>query len=202
MCLLKVETPSTTLEPKYDGFSQSIDMLTADESPPPNGAYRTSERHLTNAMYCGEQFSFRHSAENHIDQHYDLQGGQSCSPLLSYKQSFPQSPTWPGMVHLCGFRGQKFPRSGPTSFFWGPRPVSEANWQKRTEHLLDLHRCRRCNPIKRFYKASHFHHGSGNNHSGIEGNWTAVEAAFRTGGGSPIARSEIRHRKLREMTFR
>ena len=60
----------------------------------------------------------------------------------------------------CGYCGEEFPNL--------PRP----DWERRVDHLTNVHKFGECNQSKKFFRADHFRQHLKHSHAGQSGKWT------------------------------
>ncbi|KIX10317.1 uncharacterized protein Z518_01399 [Rhinocladiella mackenziei CBS 650.93] len=117
-------------------------------------------------QYCHNRFKNKNEAERHQNSLHLRRHSWSCAAITSYQAAFhPSSPpavAGPGgpQSDACGFCGEEFPNF--------PQP----DWDRRIEHLTNVHKFGECNQAKKFYRADHFRQHLKHSHAGQSGKWT------------------------------
>lgn len=119
-------------------------------------------------QFCHNRFKNKNEAERHQNSLHLRRQSWSCAAIPNYQAAFypsclpsptslevPQSDT-------CGFCGEEFPNH--------PQP----DWDRRIEHLTNVHKFGECNQAKKFYRADHFRQHLKHSHAGQSGKWTNV----------------------------
>ncbi|KAL1960237.1 hypothetical protein VTO42DRAFT_8780 [Malbranchea cinnamomea] len=118
--------------------------------------------------YCNKRFKNKNEAERHQNSLHLRRHSWSCAALSSYEAAFhpsssPAYQTPNGPSHdACGYCGVEF-----TNF---PQP----EWDRRIDHLTNVHKFGECNQAKKFYRADHFRQHLKHSHAGSSGKWTNI----------------------------
>ncbi|PGH16451.1 hypothetical protein AJ79_01782 [Helicocarpus griseus UAMH5409] len=119
-------------------------------------------------QFCNKRFKNKNEAERHQNSLHLRRHSWSCAALSGYEAAFHpsaspncQSPTGPSH-DTCGYCGDEF-----TNF---PQP----DWDRRIEHLTNVHKFGECNQAKKFYRADHFRQHLKHSHAGASGKWTNI----------------------------
>ena len=117
-------------------------------------------------QYCSNRFKNKNEAERHQNSLHLRRHSWSCAAVSSYQAAFhPSSSTAsssPGSAQtdICGYCGEEFPNL--------PQP----DWDRRTDHLTNVHKFGECNQAKKFFRADHFRQHLKHSHAGQSGKWT------------------------------
>ncbi|EER26099.1 C2H2 type zinc finger containing protein [Coccidioides posadasii C735 delta SOWgp] len=101
-------------------------------------------------QFCNKRFKNKNEAERHQNSLHLRRHSWSCAALSNPESAFhpsasPTCQTPNGPSHdTCGYCGVEF-----TNF---PKP----EWDRRMEHLINIHKFGECNQAKKFYRADHF----------------------------------------------
>ncbi|KAJ9612441.1 hypothetical protein H2200_004038 [Cladophialophora chaetospira] len=135
-------------------------------------------------QYCNNRFKNKNEAERHQNSLHLRRHSWSCAAISSYQAAFhpSSSPTSSGgsQTDVCGYCGEEFPNL--------PQP----DWDRRVDHLTNVHKFGECNQAKKFFRADHFRQHLKHSHAGQSGKWTNMlenvclrEEAQDLGGVSP-----------------
>jgi hypothetical protein len=119
-------------------------------------------------QFCSNRFKNKNEAERHQNSLHLRRHSWSCAALSSFKAAFhsssaPNIPANGVASHdTCGYCGEEFPNF--------PRP----DWDRRYEHLANVHKFGDCNNVKKFYRADHFRQHLKHTHAGTTGKWTNI----------------------------
>jgi hypothetical protein len=122
-------------------------------------------RNHTLALFCHNRFRNKNEAERHQNSLHLRRHSWSCAVISRYQAAFhpstsPTSHTLNGPANdVYGFCGEEFPNH--------PQPV----WDRRIEHLTNVHKFCECNQAKKFYRADRFRQHLKHSHSGASGKW-------------------------------
>ena len=117
-------------------------------------------------QYCNNRFKNKNEAERHQNSLHLRRQSWSCATISSYHAAFHPSsaPTPPGagssLTDTCGYCGEEFPNL--------PQP----DWDRRIDHLTNVHKFGECNQAKKFFRADHFRQHLKHSHAGQSGKWT------------------------------
>ena len=117
-------------------------------------------------QYCNNRFKNKNEAERHQNSLHLRRHSWSCAAIPSYESAFHPSTTMssqgPGgaISDACGYCGEEFPNL--------PRP----DWERRVDHLTNVHKFGECNQSKKFFRADHFRQHLKHSHAGQSGKWT------------------------------
>lgn len=140
-------------------------------------------------QYCNNRFKNKNEAERHQNSLHLRRHSWSCAAIPNYHAAFhpsssgsPQGPTGP-LTDTCGYCGEEFPNQ--------PQP----DWDRRIDHLTNVHKFGECNQAKKFFRADHFRQHLKHSHAGQSGKWTNMlesvclreEAPSEINGVSPTA---------------
>ncbi|KKZ60257.1 hypothetical protein EMCG_05014 [[Emmonsia] crescens] len=137
--------------------------------------FETAEELLSHEMekqytcqFCNKRFKNKNEAERHQNSLHLRRHSWSCAALSGVEAAFHpsasptcQSPTGPSH-DTCGYCGDEF-----TNF---PQP----DWDRRIDHLTNVHKFGECNQAKKFYRADHFRQHLKHSHAGASGKWTNI----------------------------
>ncbi|EEH18481.2 hypothetical protein PABG_07542 [Paracoccidioides brasiliensis Pb03] len=119
-------------------------------------------------QFCSKRFKNKNEAERHQNSLHLRRHSWSCAALSGYEAAFHpsasptcQTPTGPSH-DTCGYCGDEF-----TNF---PHP----EWDRRIDHLTNVHKFGECNQAKKFYRADHFRQHLKHSHAGASGKWTNI----------------------------
>lgn len=118
--------------------------------------------------FCNKRFKNKNEAERHQNSLHLRRHSWSCASLLSYESAFhpsasPSYQTSNGPSHdTCGYCGVEFANY--------PQP----EWDRRVDHLTNIHKFGECNQAKKFYRADHFRQHLKHSHAGSSGKWTNI----------------------------
>ncbi|EXJ86384.1 hypothetical protein A1O3_03335 [Capronia epimyces CBS 606.96] len=119
-------------------------------------------------QYCHNRFKNKNEAERHQNSLHLRRHSWSCAAIANYQAAFypSTSPTPTGLevpqTDTCGFCGEEFLNL--------PQP----DWDRRIDHLTNVHKFGECNQAKKFYRADHFRQHLKHSHAGQSGKWTNV----------------------------
>ena len=119
-------------------------------------------------QYCNNRFKNKNEAERHQNSLHLRRHSWSCAALPGFQAAFHGSgsqshQTNAGPSHdTCGYCGEEF-----ANF---PRP----DWDRRFEHLTNVHKFGECNNAKKFFRADHFRQHLKHSHAGTSGKWTNI----------------------------
>ena len=140
-------------------------------------------------QYCNNRFKNKNEAERHQNSLHLRRHSWSCAAIPNYQAAFhpsssasSQGPTG-ALTDTCGYCGEEFPNQ--------PQP----DWDRRIDHLTNVHKFGECNQAKKFFRADHFRQHLKHTHAGQSGKWTNMlesvflreEAASEISGISPTA---------------
>jgi hypothetical protein len=117
-------------------------------------------------QFCNNRFKNKNEAERHQNSLHLRRQSWSCAAIPSYHAAFhPSTNTTsqtPSTVptDACGFCGLEFSN------------IPAPDWDRRAEHLANVHKFGECNQNKRFYRADHFRQHLKHSHAGQSGKWT------------------------------
>ncbi|KAK2793543.1 hypothetical protein FQN52_001129 [Onygenales sp. PD_12] len=118
--------------------------------------------------FCNKRFKNKNEAERHQNSLHLRRHSWSCAALSGYEAAFHpsasptcQTPTGPSH-DTCGYCGDEFPNF--------PQP----EWDRRIDHLTNVHKFGECNQAKKFYRADHFRQHLKHSHAGASGKWTNI----------------------------
>lgn len=117
-------------------------------------------------LFCHNRFRNKNEAERHQNSLHLRPHSWSYAAISRYQAAFhpstsPTSHILNGSANdVCGYCGEEFPNH--------PQPV----WDRRIEHLTNVHKFGECNQAKKFYRADHFRSHLKHSHSGASGKWT------------------------------
>ncbi|EXJ63531.1 uncharacterized protein A1O5_11292 [Cladophialophora psammophila CBS 110553] len=118
-------------------------------------------------QYCNNRFKNKNEAERHQNSLHLRRHSWSCAAITSYEAAFhPSSPSTSSsaparaQTDVCGYCGEEFPNL--------PQP----DWDRRIDHLTNVHKFGECNQAKKFYRADHFRQHLKHSHAGQSGKWT------------------------------
>lgn len=119
-------------------------------------------------QFCSKRFKNKNEAERHQNSLHLRRHSWSCAALSCYEAAFHpsaspnyQTPTGPSH-DTCGYCGDEFPNY--------PQP----EWDRRIDHLTNVHKFGECNQSKKFYRADHFRQHLKHSHAGASGKWTNI----------------------------
>ena len=118
-------------------------------------------------QYCNNRFKNKNEAERHQNSLHLRRHSWSCAALgACFQDAFhsstthsSHSPTGPS-TDACGYCGEEF-----ANF---PQP----DWDRRLDHLTNVHKFGECNHAKKFFRADHFRQHLKHSHAGTSGKWT------------------------------
>jgi len=116
-------------------------------------------------QFCHNRFKNKNEAERHQNSLHLRRHSWACSAISGYKAAFhpssssSQTPSGP-TSDVCGYCGEEFPNN--------PRP----DWDRRVDHLTNVHKFGECNQAKKFFRADHFRQHLKHSHAGVSGKWT------------------------------
>lgn len=117
-------------------------------------------------QYCHNRFKNKNEAERHQNSLHLRRQSWSCAAISGFQAAFHPS-THPGAQtpngsssDACGYCGEEFPN------------FPQQNWDRRIEHLTNVHKFGECNQAKKFYRADHFRQHLKHSHAGTSGKWT------------------------------
>jgi|SRR5436190_4270657 len=119
-------------------------------------------------QFCNKRFKNKNEAERHQNSLHLRRHSWSCAALSCYEAAFhpsasPNCQTPTGPSHdTCGYCGDEFPNY--------PQP----EWDRRIDHLTNVHKFGECNQSKKFYRADHFRQHLKHSHAGASGKWTNI----------------------------
>ena len=140
-------------------------------------------------QYCNNRFKNKNEAERHQNSLHLRRHSWSCAAIPNYQAAFhpsssvsSQGPT-AALTDTCGYCGEEFPNQ--------PQP----DWDRRVDHLTNVHKFGECNQAKKFFRADHFRQHLKHSHAGQSGKWTNMlesvclreEAPSEISGISPTA---------------
>ncbi|KAH0846819.1 C2H2 finger domain protein [Fonsecaea pedrosoi] len=114
-------------------------------------------------QYCNNRFKNKNEAERHQNSLHLRRHSWSCAAITRYEAAFhpSSSPSGGGAsTDVCGYCGEEFPNL--------PQP----DWDRRIDHLTNVHKFGECNQSKKFYRADHFRQHLKHSHAGQSGKWT------------------------------
>jgi hypothetical protein len=117
-------------------------------------------------QFCHNRFKNKNEAERHQNSLHLRRHSWSCNAISRYQAAFhpstsPSSHTANGPANdACGYCGEEFPNQ--------PQP----DWDRRIDHLTNVHKFGECNQAKKFYRADHFRQHLKHSHAGASGKWT------------------------------
>jgi len=116
-------------------------------------------------QYCNNRFKNKNEAERHQNSLHLRRHSWSCAAIASYEAAFhpttpPTASTPTSQTDSCGYCGEEFPNH--------PQP----DWNRRIEHLTNVHKLGECNQAKKFFRADHFRQHLKHSHAGQSGKWT------------------------------
>jgi hypothetical protein len=113
-------------------------------------------------QYCNNRFKNKNEAERHQNSLHLRRHSWSCAAISSYQAAFHPSSSGPGRAQsdVCGYCGEEFPN------------LPQADWERRIEHLTNVHKFGECNQAKKFFRADHFRQHLKHSHAGQSGKWT------------------------------
>lgn len=119
-------------------------------------------------QYCNNRFKNKNEAERHQNSLHLRRHSWSCAAIPNYQAVFhpsisasSQTPSG-SLADACGFCGEEFPNH--------PAP----DWERRIEHLTNVHKFGECNQTKKFFRADHFRQHLKHTHAGQSGKWTSL----------------------------
>lgn len=118
-------------------------------------------------QFCQNRFKNKNEAERHQNSLHLRRHSWSCAALgARFQDAFhtstspnSQSPSGPS-ADACGYCGEEF-----SNF---PQP----DWDRRLDHLTNVHKFGECNQAKKFFRADHFRQHLKHSHAGTSGKWT------------------------------
>lgn len=117
-------------------------------------------------QFCSKRFKNKNEAERHQNSLHLRRHSWSCAALSNPESAFHpsasptcQTPSGPS-YDTCGYCGLEFPNF--------PKP----EWDRRMEHLINVHKFGECNQAKKFFRADHFRQHLKHSHNGSSGKWT------------------------------
>ncbi|EXJ80192.1 hypothetical protein A1O1_08334 [Capronia coronata CBS 617.96] len=119
-------------------------------------------------QYCHNRFKNKNEAERHQNSLHLRRQSWACAAIPNFQAAFypSASPSGIGLEapssDTCGFCGEEFPNI--------PRP----DWDRRIDHLTNVHKFGECNQAKKFFRADHFRQHLKHSHAGQSGKWTNV----------------------------
>lgn len=140
-------------------------MCPADRFFFPTPRTHQMEKQYT-CQYCPHRFKNKNEAERHQNSLHLRRHSWSCAAISSYQAAFHRlsSPTTSRQggpqADVCGYCGEEFPNL--------PKP----DWDRRIDHLTNVHKFGECNQSKKFYRADHFRQHLKHSHAGQSGKWT------------------------------
>jgi len=117
-------------------------------------------------QFCHNRFKNKNEAERHQNSLHLRRHSWSCAAIAGFRAAFhhstsPASQTPNGPANdACGYCGEEFPNH--------PLP----DWDRRADHLTNVHKFGECNQAKKFYRADHFRQHLKHSHAGMSGKWT------------------------------
>jgi hypothetical protein len=117
-------------------------------------------------QYCHNRFKNKNEAERHQNSLHLRRHSWSCAAIPSYQAAFHPSNTITSqgahgaLSDACGYCGEEFANL--------PQP----DWDRRIDHLSNVHKFGECNQSKKFYRADHFRQHLKHSHAGQSGKWT------------------------------
>jgi hypothetical protein len=113
-------------------------------------------------QYCSNRFKNKNEAERHQNSLHLRRHSWSCAAMNTFQAAFHSSNDASGhsLSDTCGFCGKEFPNQ--------PAP----DWDRRIEHLTNVHKFGECNQSKKFFRADHFRQHLKHSHAGQSGKWT------------------------------
>jgi hypothetical protein len=117
-------------------------------------------------QFCNNRFKNKNEAERHQNSLHLRRHSWSCAAISGREAAFhPSIATTSQNPHgaandACGYCGEEFSNL--------PQP----DWDRRIEHLTNVHKFRECNHAKKFYRADHFRQHLKHSHAGTSGKWT------------------------------
>lgn len=121
-----------------------------------NSAHRNEKQYT--CAYCPNRFKNKNEAERHQNSLHLRRHSWSCAALSNIESTFHVSHSNGGATDTCGFCGEEF--SNP------------ADWERRREHVVHVHKFAECNQTKKFFRADHFRQHLKHSHAGTSGKWT------------------------------
>lgn len=140
----------------------SIHVLTRDS----NRIHEMEKQYY--CRYCNKRFKNKNEAERHQNSLHLRRHSWSCAALASFEAAFhpsatPAYQTPNGPSHdACGYCGVEFMNY--------PQP----EWDRRIDHLTNVHKFGECNQAKKFFRADHFRQHLKHSHAGSSGKWTNI----------------------------
>ncbi|EXJ62968.1 hypothetical protein A1O7_03412 [Cladophialophora yegresii CBS 114405] len=117
-------------------------------------------------QYCNNRFKNKNEAERHQNSLHLRRHSWSCAAISNYQAAFHPVSSPPGsagaQADVCGYCGEEFPNL--------PQP----DWDRRIDHLTNIHKFGECNQAKKFFRADHFRQHLKHSHAGQSGKWTNV----------------------------
>jgi hypothetical protein len=110
-------------------------------------------------QFCHNRFKNKNEAERHQNSLHLRRRVWSCAAISSSHAAFYPS-TNKSTNDLCGYCGEGFPNY--------PQP----DWDRRGEHLTNVHKLGECKQEKRFYRADHFRQHLKHSHAGASAKLT------------------------------
>jgi hypothetical protein len=137
-------------------------------------------------QFCTNRFKNKNEAERHQNSLHLRRHSWSCGALGSrYHNAFHPSSIPSAQLpnasatDTCGYCGEEFPNF--------PQP----DWDRRLEHLTNVHKFGECNQAKKFFRADHFRQHLKHSHAGTSGKWTnMLENACMKDEPAPVPLSE------------
>ena len=117
-------------------------------------------------QFCHNRFKNKNEAERHQNSLHLRRHSWSCAAISGFQAAFhrstlPSSQTPNGPLHdACGYCGEEFTN------------LPQQNWDRRVDHLTNVHKFGECNQAKKFYRADHFRQHLKHSHAGTSGKWT------------------------------
>lgn len=111
-------------------------------------------------QFCNNRFKTKNQAQLHENSLHLRRYSWSCAAIPSYKSAFYTATLLDGSLRdTCGFCGDEFPN----------RPLPD--WDRRIDHLTNVHNFGKCNQAKKFYRADHFRAHLTHSHRSRRGKW-------------------------------
>jgi hypothetical protein len=123
-------------------------------------AHETTNRHQ--CLFCGSRFKNKNENERHQNSIHIRRYSWSCGAISGYHEAFYISQENPDDTDICGFCGEGFVRCGLNLSALAVR------------HLEDVHKLRKCEHSKKFYRADHFRQHLKLSHASRIGEWTVM----------------------------
>ncbi|KAJ5686427.1 hypothetical protein N7536_009046 [Penicillium majusculum] len=98
--------------------------------------------------FCDHRFRNKDEAERHQNSLHLRQYSWSCATLMTFTAAFSASIS--------------------------PSCQTNADWDRRFEHLTTIHKFSKCNNMKKFYRVDHFRQHLKYTHTGTRGEWTNI----------------------------